>query len=80
MLEETIADAKNTIDEAIAAIALEETMQSFDAAQRRIVQLLCEGYSKPDIAAMLQMSMAALFEEIRLIQNKTRTSPIMLAA
>ena len=70
-LEETIADAKNTMDEAISAISLEETVQSFNATQRRIVHLLMEGYSRMDIAAMLQMSVPALFDEISLIQNKT---------
>ena len=30
-LEDTIADVKNTMDEAISAICLEETMQCFDA-------------------------------------------------
>ena len=78
-LEETISDVKNTMDEAISAICLEETMQSFDATQRRIVHLLMKGYSKMDIAAMLQMSVAALFEEICLIQNKTMASPLMMA-
>ena len=79
-LEETIADAKNTMDEAIAAITLDETMRSFDATQQRIVHLLLEGYSKRDIAAMLHMSVTALFEEICAIQNKTTASPLLMAA
>lgn len=79
-LEETIADVKNTMDEAISAIAYKETMQSFSATQQRIVHLLLEGYSKMDIAAMLQMSVTALLEEINLIQNKTMASPLMMAA
>lgn len=79
-LEETIADVKNTIDEAISAIAYDETMQSFSATQQRIVHLLLEGYSRMDIASMLQMSVTALFEEISLIQNKTIASPLMMAA
>ena len=33
-----------------------------------------------DIAAMLQMSVTALFDEIRLIQNKAMASPLMAAA
>ena len=79
-LEETIADVKNTVDEAISAIAYDETMQSFSATQQRIVHLLLEGYSRMDIASMLQMSVTALFEEISLIQNKTIASPLMMAA
>ena len=79
-LEETIADVKNTMDEAISAIAYDETMQSFSATQQRIVHLLLEGYSRMDIASMLQMSVTALFEEISLIQNKTIASPLMMAA
>lgn len=79
-LEETIAYIKNTMDEAISAIAYEETMQSFTATQQRIVHLLLEGYSKMDIAATLQMSVTALFDEICLIQNKAMASPLMMAA
>lgn len=79
-LEETIADVKSTMDEAISAISLEETMRSFNATQQRIVHLLMEGYSRMDIAAMLQMSVTALFNEICLIQNKTMESPLMMAA
>lgn len=79
-LEETIADVKNTMDEAISAIAYNETMQSFNATQQRIVHLLMEGYSKMDIASMLQMSVTALFEEICLIQNKAMSNPLMMTA
>lgn len=79
-LEETIADVKNTIDEAIAAISLDETMKSFDDTQRRIVRLLLEGYSKMDIATMLQMNINTLFEQICSIQNKTMANPLMMAA
>lgn len=79
-LEETIADAKNTMDDAISAIAYDETMQSFSATQQRIVNLLMEGYSRMDIATMLQMSVTALFDEISLIQQKTMASPLMMAA
>lgn len=79
-LEETIADVKNTMEEAISAISLDETIKSFNATQQRIVYLLMEGYTRMDIAAMLQMSVSALFDEIRLIQNKTIASPLMMAA
>ena len=78
-LEDTIADVKNTMDEAISSICLEETMQCFDATQQRIVHLLMDGYSRMDIAAMLHMSVTALFDEIRLIQNKAMASPLMAA-
>ena len=79
-LEETIADIKNTMDQAISAISIDETMQSFNATQQRIVHLLMEGYSRMEIASMLQMSITALFEEICLIQNKTKVSPLIMAA
>lgn len=79
-LEETIADVKNTMEEAISAISLDETIKSFNATQQRIVYLLMEGYTRMDIAAMLQMSVTALFDEITLIQNKAMASSFMMAA
>lgn len=79
-LEESIADAKNTMDEAISSIEIERTMQSFTETQQEIVKLLLNGYSKQDIAAMLQMSLYALSNEIGIIQQKTVRSPLMCAA
>lgn len=79
-LEEAITDVKNTMNEAISAIAFDETMKSFDATQKRIVDLLLKGYSKMDIATMLRMSVNALFDEICLIQNKATANLLTMAA
>lgn len=79
-LEETIADVKSTLENAISAIAYDETMQSFNATQQRIVKLLMAGYSKIDIASMLHMNISALIDEISFIQEKTSSSPLMMAA
>lgn len=78
--EETIADIKNTMDEAISSIAIADTMQSFTESQQEIVRLLMDGYSFSDIASMLTLSLNALREEICSIQQKTMYSPLMNAA
>lgn len=78
--EETIADIKNTMEEAISSIAIKETMQSFTRNQREIIRLLMDGYSFLDIASMLALSLNALREEICSIQQKTMYSPLMNAA
>ena len=67
------------MNEAISAIAFDETMRSFNATQKRIVNLLLKGYSKMDIATMLRMSVNALFDEISLIQNKATENLLTMA-
>ncbi len=79
-LEETVAHAKDTMEEAIQSISLQETMASFNATQRKIVNLLYSGYSQMDIATMLQMSITAVCEEIRKIRLEITASPMMMAA
>ena len=79
-LEEQIADIKNTMEDAVSSIAIEETMQSFSETQQEIVRLLMGGYSKMDIASMLTLSMNTLCNEICSIQRKTMYSPLMNAA
>lgn len=79
-IEEAITDIKNTMNEAISAIAFDETMRSFNATQKRIVNLLLKGYSKMDIVTMLRMSVNALFDEISLIQNKATENLLTMAA
>lgn len=79
-LEETVAHAKDTMEEAILSISLQETMESFDATQQKIIKLLYDGYSQMDIATMLQMSVNAVCEEIRKIQLEMTASPLMMAA
>lgn len=79
-LEEQIADIKNTMEDAVSSIAIEETMQSFSETQQEIIRLLMGGYSKMDIASMLTLSMNTLCDEICSIQRKTMYSPLMNAA
>lgn len=79
-LEETVANAKDTLEEAIISISLQETMAGFDALQRKIVKLLYAGYSQMDIASMLQMSIQAVRNEIHYIQKEMTASPLMMAA
>ena len=78
-LEDMIADVKDTAEEAIHAVALEQTLNSFDAAEKQIVELLLMEYPKPDIAAMLGMSMDTLCERIAGIRQKTAAGPLMAA-
>lgn len=79
-LEETVANARDTLEEAIASLALEETMAGFDEIQRKVVRLLYAGYSQMDIASMLQMSIQAVRDEIHYIQKELTVSPLMMAA
>ena len=78
-IEEIIADTKDTAEEVIRAVALEETLAAFDAAEKQIVELLLMEYPKPDIAEMLGISMDALCDRITVIQRKTAASPLMAA-
>lgn len=78
-IEETIADVKDTAEEAIRAVALEETLNSFSAAEKEIVELLLMEYPKPDIATMLGISMDTLCERIAGIQEKTSAGLLMAA-
>ena len=79
-LEETVANAKDTLEEAIMSISLQETMAGFDEIQRKVVKLLYEGYSQMDVATMLQMSIQTVREEIHYIQKEMSVSSLMMAA
>lgn len=79
-LEETVANARDTLEEVIASLALEETMAGFDEVQRRIVKLLYAGYSHMDIAFMMHMSIRSVRDEIYYIQKELRGTPLMMAA
>ena len=79
-LEETVANAKDTLEEAIMSVSLQETMAGFDELQRKVVKLLYAGYSQMDIASMLQMSIQAVRNEIHYIQQELTAIPLMMAA
>ena len=77
-IEDTLADVRDTAEEAIRAVALEQTLASYDAAEKQVVELLLMNYPKPDIAAMLGVDMDALCERITGIQHKT--AAVLMAA
>lgn len=79
-LEETVANARDTLEDAIMSISLQETMAGFDAIQQRIVKLLYAGYSHMEIAFMMRMSIQSVRNEIYYIQKEMRVSPFMMAA
>ena len=79
-LEEMIADAKDYAEETISAIALKETLQSFEQTERDILKLLMEGYRKAEIRRTLGLTAKVLNEAIASMQNKTIDSPLMQAA
>ncbi len=78
-IEDIIADVKDTAEDAIRAVVLEQTISSFDAVEKQIVELLLMEYPKPDIAAMLSISMDTLCERIIGIRQKTAASPLVAA-
>ena len=59
-------------------MALEQTLASYDAAEKQVVELLLLNYPKPDIAAMLGIDMDVLCERITGIQHKTAS--VLMAA
>ena len=77
-IEDTIADVKDTAEEAIHSVMWEQTLASYDATEKRVVELLVMHYPKPDIAAMLGMDMIALNKRITGIQYKS--AALMIAA
>lgn len=79
-LEEMIADAKDHAEETIVAIAVKETLQSFEQTECEILKLLMEGYPKAEIRRILGMSVETLNVTIASMQNKTLGSPLMQAA
>ena len=79
-LEETVANARDTLEEAIASLALEETMAGFDEIQRRVAKLLYAGYSHMDIAFLMHMSIQSVRNEIYYIQKELTAVPLLMAA
>ena len=79
-LEETVANASDTLEEVIASFALEKTIAGFDEIQRRIAKLLYAGYSHMDIAFMMHMSIQSVRNEIYNLQKKLCVTPMMMAA
>ena len=79
-LEETVANARDTLEEAIMSVSIEETMAGFDFIQRQIVRLLYAGYSHMEIAFIMHMSIQSVRNEIHYIQKELTVTPLMMAA
>lgn len=79
-LEQMIADAKDYAEETISAIAVKETLQSFEQTELEVLKLLMEGYPKTEIRHTLGLTAEALNEAIVSMQNKTLGSPLMQTA
>ena len=79
-IEKAVADTVDVAREAINSIRLEETMQSFNASERRIAELLLAGYTERSIAQMLNMNLLSVFHSIESICNKISCTQIALAA
>lgn len=79
-LEEIIADEKDTAEEAIQAIMLEETLKSFEKSEREIIRLLYEGYPMREITKILGITGKELGERLVKIQKRFQQVPAPLAA
>lgn len=79
-LEETIADSRNTAEEVLSSIRIEETLAVFTERECEIVKLLVEDYPKSDILKKLGITAKELQGYISVIQTKTLASPLMQAA
>ena len=79
-IEKAVADTIDVAREAINFVGFEETMQSFNASERRIAELLLAGYTETYIAQMLNMNLLSVFHSIESICNKISGAQIALAA
>ena len=79
-LEETIADAKDTAEEAIQSLALEDTLKGFERSDREIIRLLYEGYPGREIIQALGITARELGEHLAQIQEKIQKAPALQAA
>ena len=79
-LEEIIADAKDTAEEAIQSLALENTLNGFEKSDREIIRLLYEGYPGREITKALGLTARELGERLAQIQEKIQKAPALQAA
>lgn len=79
-LEETIADAKDTAEEAIQSLALEDTLKGFERSDREIIRLLYEGYPGREIIQALGLTSKELGEHLAQIKEKIQKAPALQAA
>ena len=64
ILEDSIASAKDTVDEVLESIQYESLSENFDHLQKQIAELLIKGYEKREIASMLGINMRVISDEI----------------
>ena len=79
-LEETIADAKDTAEEAIELLVLEDTLRSFEKSERELIGLLYEGYPRKEISRTLGITAKELNERLICIREKIQQIPALQAA
>lgn len=77
-LEERIADTKDFLEETIEEMALEETLKGFEEAEQKILRLLMDGYTEPEICNRLNLNADELGDSIFNIRCKAL--PLLLAA
>lgn len=78
-LEEVIADVQNIAEEVIDRISAEKMLAGFCDAERRIVELLCEGYLFTEIANILGINIESLSAYLKNIELKTKGNLTMAA-
>ena len=76
----TIADAKDTAEEAIQSLALEDTLKGFERSDREIIRLLYEGYPGRKIIQALGLTSKELGEHLAQIKEKIQKAPALQAA
>ena len=79
-LEETIADERDTAEEAIQSLVLEDALRSFERRERELIRLLYEGHPKREICRTLDITVEELDRDLIHIQEKIRKIPVLQAA
>ena len=79
-LEETVADEKDTAEEAIQSLVLEDALRSFERGERELIRLLYEGYPQREIRRTLGITAKELDERLTHIREKTQEIPFLQAA
>lgn len=78
-IEDRIADAKELADQAIRLTQLEDTVRSYSMTEKRIMELLMDGYSKQEIAGKLGIHMEVLSEELAVLRSKLSAGSLIPA-
>lgn len=79
-IEKAVADTIDVARQAINAINFEETLKGFDVNERRIAELLLEGYTERNIAELLNMNLLSVFHYVESICIKISGTQVAMAA